>query len=85
MPAQRLLHRWVDCLRRGAESKGLMEPPYSEFLAGEKLRPAVERARIFRRETGERLYQSAALYYAEQRPFEMMPVCLLRLSCTRLM
>jgi len=68
---QRLLHRWAIACGE-ARVKGLMEPSYSEFVAGEKLRPAVERARIFRRETGERLYQRAALYYAEQRPLGMI-------------
>jgi glycosyltransferase involved in cell wall biosynthesis len=68
---QRLLHRWAIACGE-ARVKGLMEPSYSEFVASEKLRPAVERARIFRRETGERLYQRAALHYAEQRPLGMI-------------
>ena len=68
---QRLLHRWAIACGE-ARVKGLMEPSCCEFLAGEKLRPAVERARILRRETGERLYQRAALYYAEQRPLGMI-------------
>jgi GT2 family glycosyltransferase len=68
---QRLLHRWAIACGE-ARVKGLMEPSCSEFVASEKLRPAVERARIFRRETGERLYQRAALHYAEQRPLGMI-------------
>jgi GT2 family glycosyltransferase len=68
---QRLLHRWAIACGE-ARLKGLMEPSYSEFVAGEKRRPVVERARIFRRETGERLYQRAALHYAEQRPLGLI-------------
>ncbi len=64
---QRLLHRWAIACGE-ARVKGLTEPSYGEFVAEEKRRPPMERARIFRRETGERLYQQAALYYAEQRP-----------------
>jgi glycosyltransferase involved in cell wall biosynthesis len=67
---QRRLHRWAIACGK-ARAKGLPEPSYSEFLEGETHRPAMERARIFRRETGERLYQRAALHYAEQRPLQL--------------
>lgn len=72
---QRLLHRWAIACGE-ARVKGMPEPSYGEFIKGEKGRPVVERARICRRETGERLYQRAALHYAEQRPFGMV-LCLL--------
>lgn len=68
---QRLLHRWAIACGK-ARGKGLTEPSYSDFVAEEKHRPPIERARIFRRETGERLYQQAALCYAEQRPLGMI-------------
>ena len=68
---QRLLHRWaIAC--GAARTEGVQEPSFGDFIEGEKLRPAGERARIARRETGERLYQNAALHYAEQRPFRMI-------------
>ena len=72
---QRLLHRWAIACGE-ARVKGLPEPSFGEFMAGEKRRPVAERIRISRRETGERLYQRAALHYAEQRPLAMIP-CLL--------
>ncbi len=68
---QRLLHRWAIACGK-ARVKGLPEPLFSEFIEGEKRRPVVERTRIFRQETGERLYQRAALYYAEQCPLRMI-------------
>lgn len=68
---QRLLHRWAIACGE-ARGKGLTEPSYSEFVAEEKHLSPVERARIFRRETGERLYQQAALCYAEHRPLGMI-------------
>jgi hypothetical protein len=68
---QRLLTRWAIACGRARE-KGLTEPSYSEFVAEERHRPPTERARIVRRETGERLYQQAALCYAEQRPLGMI-------------
>jgi hypothetical protein len=68
---QRLLHRWAIACGE-ARGKGLTEPSYREFVAEEKHRTPIERARIFRRETGERLYQQAALCYAEQRPLGMI-------------
>jgi len=60
---QRLLHRWAIACGE-ARVKGLQEPSYGEFVKGEKSRPVVERARIFRMETGERLFQRSALHYA---------------------
>ena len=68
---QRLLHRWAIACGT-ARVEGLPEPSFGDFMEGEKRRPVVERARIVRRETGERLYQNAALHYAEQRPFRMI-------------
>jgi len=68
---QRLLHRWAIACGE-ARGKGLTEPSYSEFVAEERHRPPIERARTVRRETGERLYQQAALCYAEQRPLGMI-------------
>jgi len=68
---QRLLHRWAIACGE-ARGKGLTEPSYCEFAAEENRRPPIERARIARRETGERLYQQAALCYAEQRPLGMI-------------
>ena len=68
---QRLLHRWAIACGE-ARGKGLTEPSYSEFVAEERHRPPIERARTVRRETGERLYQRAALHYAEQRPLGMI-------------
>ena len=68
---QRLLHRWaIAC--GAARTRGLPEPSFGDFIEGEKRRPVGERARIVRRETGERLYQNAALHYAEQRPIRMI-------------
>ena len=68
---QRLLHRWAIACGE-ARVKGLPEPSFSEFIEGEKRRPVVERTRVVRQETGERLYQRAALYYAEQCPLRMI-------------
>lgn len=67
---QRLVHRWAIACGE-ARADGLPEPSFGGFIEGEKRRPVGERARIVRRETGERLYQNAALHYAEQRPFRM--------------
>ncbi len=68
---QRFLHRWAIACGE-ARVKGLTEPSFDNFIESEKRRPVGERARIVRRETGERLYQNAALHYAEQRPFRMI-------------
>lgn len=68
---QRLLTRWAVACGK-ARVKGLPEPSCREFMARQKHRPATERARTFRREAGERLYQRAALHYAEQRPLGMI-------------
>lgn len=72
---QRLLHRWaIAC--GNARVKGLPEPNVGDFVEGEKRRPVMERARVLRRETGERFYQLAALHYAEGRPFGMIAALL---------
>jgi GT2 family glycosyltransferase len=68
---QRLLHRWAIACGK-ARLEGLPEPSFGDFIEGEKGRPVGERVRIVRRETGERLYQNAALHYAEQRPLRMI-------------
>jgi len=68
---QRLLHRWAIACGK-ARVKGIPEPSFDRFLEGEKRRPVRERAGVFRRETGERLYQRAALDFAEQRPLRMI-------------
>ena len=67
---QRLLTRWAIACGQ-ARVKGMPEPSHAEFLEQEKSRPVMERARVWRQETGERLYQRAALHYAEQRPLRM--------------
>ena len=68
---QRLLHRWAIACSQ-ARVKGMPEPSFSEFLEGQRRRPVKERAQVLRRETGERLYQRAALYYAEQDLLRMI-------------
>jgi glycosyltransferase involved in cell wall biosynthesis len=68
---QRLLHRWAIACGR-ARVKGVPEPSCAEFLEHEKRRPVMERACVSRKETGERLYQRAALHYAEQSPLRMI-------------
>jgi GT2 family glycosyltransferase len=68
---QRMLTRWAIACGQ-ARVKGMPEPSYAEFLEQEKRRPFMERARVSRKETGERLYQRAALHYAEQRPLGMI-------------
>ena len=68
---QRLLHRWAIACGK-ARVNGLPEPTLDDFVTGENHRPVIERARVLRREMGERLYQQAALHYAEQRPFRMI-------------
>lgn len=68
---QRLLTRWAIACGE-ARVKGLPEPSCREFMARQKRRPAIQRAHAFRREAGERLYQRAALHYAEQRPLGMI-------------
>jgi GT2 family glycosyltransferase len=67
---QRLLTRWAIACGQ-ARVKGMPEPSYAEFLEREKHRPVMERVRVSRKETGERLYQRAALHYAEQCPLSM--------------
>jgi GT2 family glycosyltransferase len=67
---QRLLHRWAIACGQ-ARVKGMPEPSHAEFLEQEKRRPVMERVRVSRKETGERLYQRAALHYAEERPLRM--------------
>jgi glycosyltransferase involved in cell wall biosynthesis len=68
---QRLLHRWAIACGK-ARVKGLPEPTFADFIEKEKRRPVIERVRALRREMGERLYQRAALHYAEQRPLKMI-------------
>lgn len=68
---QRMLHRWAIACGE-ARVHGLPEPTLGDFVEREKGLPVVERARVFRREAGERLYQRAALHYAEQRPLGMI-------------
>jgi hypothetical protein len=68
---QRLLHRWAIACGQ-ARRKGMPEPSFGEFLEGQRSRPVMERAQVFRKETGERLYQRAALHYAEQNPLRMI-------------
>ncbi len=68
---QRLLTRWAIACGE-ARVKGLPEPTLGDFVTEEKRRPVIERARVFRRETGERLYQRAALHYAERRLLRMI-------------
>jgi glycosyltransferase involved in cell wall biosynthesis len=68
---QRLLHRWAIACGR-ARVKRMPEPSFGEFLEGQRRRPVMERAQVLRKEMGERLYQRAALYYAEQCPLRMI-------------
>jgi glycosyltransferase involved in cell wall biosynthesis len=60
---QRRHQRWAIACGK-ARKRGEEEPALNEFILWEKKRPWPERLRAYRSESGERLYQKAALYYA---------------------
>ncbi|HPG71680.1 MAG TPA: glycosyltransferase [Syntrophales bacterium] len=61
---QKRCHRWVMACA-DARGKGREEPLLEEFLRAERRRPWPVRFRAWRREAGERYYQTAALRYAD--------------------
>jgi hypothetical protein len=76
---QKCCHRWVmacaDARRRGAG-----EPALDAFLRAERKRPPRVRLRDLRKESGERLYQKAALHYASGH-YPALAACLCLAAC----
>jgi glycosyltransferase involved in cell wall biosynthesis len=76
---QKCCHRWVMACA-DARSRGADEPTLDVFLRAEHERPLLVRLRDLRKESGERLYQRAALHYASG-DYPALVACLCLASC----
>jgi len=76
---QKRCHRWVMACA-DARSRGAGEPTLDAFLWAERRRPLRVRLRDLRKESGERLYQKAALHYASGN-YPALAACLFLAAC----
>ncbi len=76
---QKRCHRWVMACA-DARSRGASEPALDDFLRAERKRPLRVRLCDLRRESGERLYQKAALHYAGGN-YPALAACLCLAAC----
>jgi glycosyltransferase involved in cell wall biosynthesis len=76
---QKRCHRWVMACA-DARSRGAGEPTLDAFLRAERERPLRVRLRDLRKESGERLYQKAALHYA-CGDYSALAACLCIAAC----
>jgi glycosyltransferase involved in cell wall biosynthesis len=76
---QRRHQRWAIACGQ-TRKKGGKEPALDEFMLWENKRPWPERLRAYRSESGERLYQKAALHYACGE-FTALATCLCLAAC----
>jgi glycosyltransferase involved in cell wall biosynthesis len=76
---QKRCYRWVMACAR-ARSCGTGEPTLDAFLRAERRRPLRSRLHDLRRESGERLYQKAALHYARGN-YPALAACLCIAVC----
>ena len=76
---QKRCHRWVMACA-DARSRGAGEPTLDAYLRAERKRPLRVRLRDLQKESGERLYQKAALHYACGNYLALV-VCLCIAAC----